>query len=130
MSFTAKIIETWQEGTETPVTNQITVEADSRQSFDIAVPGETTDQLVSLTIDVSEVEAIMFLADQDLTIETNSGSAADDTLALKANAAYIWHPDKIDAFQLGTDVTALYVSNAGATAATLKIRALIDATPA
>lgn len=130
MSFTAKIIETWQEGTETPVTNQITVEADSRQSFDIAVPGETTDQLVSLTIDVSEVEAIMFLADQDLTIETNSGSAADDTLALKANAPYIWHPDKIDAFKLGTDVTALYVSNAGATAATLKIRALIDATPA
>ena len=130
MSFSAKVTETWQEGTDPAVTNTITVEADSRQGFDVAVPPTTTDQLIALTMDVSAVQAIMFLADQDLTLETNSGSAADDSLALKANAAYIWHPDKIDAFQLTADVTALYVSNAGATAATLKIRALIDATPA
>jgi hypothetical protein len=94
-----------------------------------AIAGETTDEELVWTCDVSQVKAIIIKATVDMTIKTNSDSAPADTLALKANSPYVWTIDSLDAFQLGTDVTKLYVSNAGSTAGTLDIAGSYDPTP-
>ena len=104
------------------------VTADQELNYDIPVPGPSTDMLVATVIDVSQLKSILLLSDRDLTIETNSASVPDDTIALKAGVPYIWNTNSYDACLLTADVTALYVTLVGVVAATLKIRGLIDPT--
>lgn len=88
-----------------------------------------TDTAIACAIDVSAVKAFWISSDAAVTIETNSGSAADDTLSLVANVPYVWHTSDYNAFLLGTDVTVLYVTNASGGAATISLRVLQDPTP-
>lgn len=99
------------------------------------IDGETvataqTDSLINIAIDVSAVKSFILVSTQAVTIETNSGSAADDTIVLKANKPYIWNTDSYDSFLLGTDVTAFYVTNASGATATIHCFQVCDATPA
>lgn len=95
-----------------------------------AVAASTSDQQMTYALDVSAVRMFVAMCDVDCTIETNSGSAADDSLVLKANVPYVWAADFADSFFASTDITAIFVTVAGATAGTLHIAAITDATPA
>jgi hypothetical protein len=89
------------------------------------------DQLVGpFALDVSQVKAIFMACDKQVTLETNSSSAAAATIVLKANSPLIWlASDGYHANPFGaTDVTSLYVTNASGAAATLRIRILFDPT--
>lgn len=88
-----------------------------------------TDKLVVVAIDVSAVKSFYMVSDVAVTVETNSGSAADDTIALKAGVPYVWNTDSYDAFLLGTDVTALYITNASGSTSHFELRCISDATP-
>jgi hypothetical protein len=88
-----------------------------------------TDKQINVAIDVSAVKSIIIKSTQDVTLETNSGSAADDTINLLANVPYIWNTDSYDAFLLGTDVTALFITNASGASADISVDAVLDATP-
>jgi hypothetical protein len=112
---------------DTPITQATTLTADKRESYSLTVP-IANDQLVALVLDVSQVKAIVILSDQDLTLETNNSGTPVDTLALKANVPYFWYTNKPQALAFGTDITALYVTNASAAIATLKIEILVDPT--
>lgn len=90
--------------------------------------GQTNKQL-SFTLDVSAVKSFFMVSDQDVTFETNDGSSPDDTIALKADVPYVWNTDSYDAFLLGTDVTAIFITNASGETATLEIRAVQDPSP-
>lgn len=90
--------------------------------------GQTNKQL-SFTLDVSAVKSFFMVSDQDVTFETNDGSSPDDTIALKAGVPYVWNTDSYDAFLLGTDVTAIFITNASGETATLEIRAVQDPSP-
>lgn len=99
-----------------------------------AIVGETiadgqTAKQINIAIDVSALKSIIIKSDQDITIKTNSSGAPDDTLAIEANKEYSWNEDSLDACQLGTDVTTIYVANASGSTATLTIDAIQDATP-
>jgi hypothetical protein len=109
----------------TPITQATTITADKRISFNQAVP-IGTDVLVALVLDVSQVKAIAILSDQDVTIKTNSSGSPANTLALKANAPYIWYTNKLPAFVFTTDITAMYLTNIAAL--TLKMEILVDPT--
>jgi hypothetical protein len=100
--------------------------ADRNFSETIAVG---TDTLVSNPIDVSAVKSYYIVSDRVVTIETNSGSAADDTIVLKAGVPYVWNTDSYDAFLLGTDVTGFYITNASGGSAVVEQRCVLDATP-
>lgn len=93
------------------------------------IPGGSTDLAIVYSLDVSACKSFYMQSTRDMTIETNSGSAADDTIALKANEPYMWAPNYSGAFELATDVTALYVTLAAGADDTLVIRALVDPTP-
>jgi hypothetical protein len=97
--------------------------------IDESVANGATDFAIAAAIDVSAVKAFYLLSDQAVTIETNSGSAADDTLTLVANRPYEWDTDSEDAFLLGTDVTSLFVTNASGSTANITLRCGSDATP-
>lgn len=100
----------------------------------VLIDGETvataeTDYEINFDLDVSACKSFYLESDQDVTFETNSGSAAADTIALKANKPYIWHVDAYDSFLLGTDVTSVFITNTSGETATIYCVALFDATP-
>ena len=59
----------------------------------------------------------------------SDGSTPADTITLVANLAYVWDTDSYDTFQLGTDVTAFYFTNASGSTATVYCYAVVDPSP-
>lgn len=103
--------------------------AAAQTSIEETVGIAATDLLINLAIDFSEIVCLFIMADQDLTIETNSGSAPDDTISLVAGKPLIWYEGSYFACPLAADVTKIYVTNASGVAATLQIEVLQDPTP-
>lgn len=89
----------------------------------------STDAQITFDVDVSEVESIFIVSDQDVTLETNSGSAADDTFSLLANKPLEWQSDSYHANPFSADITDLYITNSSGSTATVIARAIYDATP-
>lgn len=126
---THTINQDWSAGNVGPLSRQISITADSEANAEIAVADESTDLAINIAIDVSALKLLYLVSDYDLTIETNDGSDPDDTLTLKAGKPLVWHEDCGYSNPLGTDVTALYATNASGADATLYIKTLQDATP-
>lgn len=130
MSFSQTVAQSIRVGGQDVAQNNA-YSADSQTSVDVAIPIEA-DVLVNFALDVSQIKALFILSDQDLTIETNNAGpdpAPDDTISLVAGVPLVWTHDSYYANLLTTDITALYVTNASAAAARLRIEALHDATP-
>lgn len=87
----------------------------------------TTDGLLAISIDVSEVECVGITADQNLTIKTNSATAPQETLTVTANQMLFERTG--DTALFSGDVTAMYVTNASGTDANLSIVVALDSTP-
>jgi hypothetical protein len=103
--------------------------ASSSTSLEETVNNGQTDQEVVVAIDVSAVKAFYIVSDYAVTLETNSGSTPADTISLVADVPYVWTTDSYDTFQLGTDVTSFFFTNASGSNATIKMHTVIDATP-
>ncbi len=90
-----------------------------------------TDSPIAGTVDVSALKSLYIKADQDCTLETNSGSAPDAIIALKANKALVWESsDGYYTNPLGvTDVASWFLTNASGSAVNIEIHTLEDATP-
>lgn len=99
------------------------------ESLDENVADSATDDELAFNLDVSACKSFWIVSDQDVTVETNDGSTPDDTLNLLANKPYMWNEDSYDSFLLGTDVTALFVTNSSGASARIQAEALTDATP-
>lgn len=129
MSFTHNINVQWSRGND-QLTARQSVEADGEiPAVSISVPKNSSNLHVVYALDVSQVKLFVLISTGDVTIKTNSSSVPDDTIALKANVPYVWSASHIDAFQLGTDVTGLYITEPNVAACTVEIRGLMDATP-
>lgn len=130
---THNVTLTFEAGESAKLSKTVSASQDSETNLDVTVPAETDDHQVAVEIDVSALESLFLLSDQDVTLETNDGSTPDDTFALKANEPVYWHKDSPlpNPFASGTDVTSLFLSNqngAGVTA-DVKARILQDPTP-
>lgn len=95
---------------------------------EVVADGETDFEL-DVDIVLASLKAIYVYSDQDVTLETNSSSAPDDTIALKAGIPYIWTTDSYDALMFTEDITAVFITNASGEDANVKVLALNDATP-
>ena len=80
---------------------------------------------------MTALKSLWISSDQDLMIETNSGSAPDDTIHVIGGNPIWWDAARgaEDPAPLTADVTQIFVTNAGSTAAVLRILGLQDATP-
>lgn len=99
-----------------------------RISLEESIADAVTNGQINVALDVSKIIAICINSTKDVTFETNSGGSPDDTISLKANVPYIWHNQSYHTLLLGTDVTAVFITNASGAAATVTIEALVDAT--
>ena len=112
------------------LSQSVTSSGSSESNIDEAIADSSTDLEITLTLDQSEMVSIYIESDQNITIETNSGSAPTDTLTLVANEPIIWTTNAVHSNPITADITAnIFVTNASGSTANLKIRALQDATP-
>jgi hypothetical protein len=128
MSFIHTIGRVWHSGGKT-CSRETNHEGSLEKNLNETIAAEQTDFEVVYELDVSAIQAVFITCDQDVTLETNSGSAPDDTLSLKAGVPYVWTTDDYSACLLTSDITSLFVTNAGSEAANLEIYCLVDATP-
>lgn len=125
MAFTHTHTRNFSNGAST-VTSSISYSGSSEVNIDETI-AIGTDTQVNFPVDVSELVSLYMMADEDCTIEVNSGSSPTKTITLEADEAYVW-PAGGNTSPLGaSDVTALYVTNAAEV--NLYVRALVDATP-
>lgn len=89
----------------------------------------TTDGQINIAFTYADIKSFYLLSDQDVTIETNSGSAADDTLTVTANVPYTWQNDSPHANPFSANVTAFFVTNSSGSTATISCSVVFDATP-
>ena len=126
---THRLTRTWQDAGNESVTQQETITADGETNLDVAVPDSSTDLQANLAVDISELQSFYMSSDRDLTVKTNSSGTPDDTIALKANKPLIWTPNCGFSNPFSADLTALFLTNASGTDATLQVRLLQDVTP-
>lgn len=95
-----------------------------------AIPDSSTDLEVTWGADVSAMQAFLMVADGALTVETNSGSSADDTFNLVADTPIHWTTGSGITNPFTTDVTTnLFVTNSSGSSVTLTIKMIQDPTP-
>lgn len=120
----------WARSGET-ISQTVTIEAEGERNYNVTVNAATTDKQVEMPIDISEVKALYIHSDQTVTIEYNDNAGAQGSLTVTANKPIIWYVGCGYAITavLAADVTNFYITNAGATAAAVRIRILEDTTP-
>jgi len=129
MPATHTVTFSWSNGTSQGLNGEITKSGGNEHNIvGESIPDGSTDLEVIWTCDVSALLLLYMLADQDLTIKTNSSGSPDATINLKKDEAETFFEG--GANPLGsTDVTSIFVTNASGTDATLDIRSLVDPTP-
>ena len=98
-----------------------------RISLSESVDTGQTDKQIAVTIDEDALKAFWLSSTQNVTVETNSGSAAQETFALVAGVPVIWTGTGTK--PISDDVTGLFVTNASGATATITLEALVDPTP-
>ena len=134
MSLTHIITETirYDDGEGSTVSKSRTDSQTAGESKELSepVPDSSTDLAIAFTLDISQMKTFYIWSDVAMTVETNSGSAPDDTFTLVANVAQYWSAGTGETNPITADVTAnVYATNASGSAGTLHIRALQDPTP-
>lgn len=106
-----------------------TYQGDAEGGFDGTVPGTTTNMEVDVSFQHDDIVALCLYSTKALTIKTNSSSAPDDTITLAAGVPLIWSTGDRGTNPFTDPVTKLFLTNAGAAEATVKLRWLLDSTP-
>ena len=128
MAITHSVTYTYTWG-GTQTRKAVDISADGDDNRIISVPSPSTNLLVALVIDISQLKAFFMVADAALTVKTNSSGAPQETFTLVADQPIIWTSVSGVAIPFAGDVTALYVTQAGSlSTATLEIHILVDAT--
>lgn len=116
-------------GTGIGINSSNTYSGDGRDGRSIAVADSTTDLLVDIAINVSEIQSIYMRSSTDLKVETNDATTPDETINLLAGKPYVWSTGSYFANLLATDITKLFLTNASGAAATFDLEVVIDSTP-
>lgn len=115
------------------VTKRIEVQAESEIFLNPTIASGAANSLHALVIDVSQLKSLFIVSDQDIVLETNSGSSPINVITLTANKPFSWATGDGDLLDtagdaITTDITALYATNAGDDDAVLQFFALLDPT--
>ena len=113
------------------ITQAVAQSATGMTVIDESIPDSTTDKLITdLTIDRSQVKALIILSDKAMTLDYNDAAGTQGSLTLTADVPILWYTGCGHAITtlLAADVTAIYATNASGATARLRIAILIDAT--
>lgn len=115
----------YQNGTDV-LEHSVTSTAGAEKNVSEAISASQTDFAVAWTCDYSQLKSLYMYSDVAMTVETNSGSAPGQTIALAAGKPLAWYYGSGITCPITVDVTALFITNT--TAGTLEIRSLEDPT--
>jgi hypothetical protein len=118
MSFTVTVAQSIRDGSTTHSTSTEHT-CESVIKIEETIADSTSDQEIGFAVDVSAMQACSIYSDQALTIKTNDSSSPQETIALSAGEHIVFQSGGSAPFS--DDVTALFVSNASGSTATLKI---------
>jgi hypothetical protein len=107
--------------------NTFTDSAEVNITEDVATA--ETDKEVDLVMDVSEIAALYINSTQDVLLEVNDGAGTGGSISLVADVPYVWHSSSYHTNLLGTDITAIFITNASGSTATIDMHFVYDATP-
>lgn len=113
-------------GTIASVTDTYT--DDFEVAIDHATAAATTNEEIDIALTVANIKSMLLYSDQTVTVKTNS-TVAVQTLTLTAKKAVVWATDHIETCPLTSNVTKIFVTNSGSSAANLKFRFLLDQVP-
>ena len=99
--------------------------------FEVIPAGVTTEVIFDL--DVSQAKLLVMRSDKDLTINTNNATTPDNVITLIADESFMWPIGGLvlkdtAGTPIATDIVSLFVDNATADPATLRIDAFVDPT--
>jgi hypothetical protein len=124
-----KVTYTLNRGTSgSNVLAQSTISSEGFIEDSVSIPVQA-DKQVAVAFALANLKSIMVFVDGDVTLETNSGSAPDDTFTLKSDEPLIWNNKMKCANPFDADVTAFFFTNATASPVTVDIYVLLDVTP-
>jgi hypothetical protein len=106
-----------------PISSSYSEVGTNEQTIDVTLPAGTVNFAYSLAITAATLQVLCMIADQNMTVLTNSSSAPSNTFNLKANIPYLWSvspgyfPNPLTA-----NVSSLYITSS--TAGRLRARFL------
>jgi hypothetical protein len=129
MSITATVTTSISGGISASGTKTYTGDERVTQSFTVA--DSATDEQRTLNIDVTEMQMVYIVSDQDITMEWNDTIGSQGSIALKANVAFleVVAADQYHAAKLAVDVTDLYFTNSSGSTANISIGVIQNNTP-
>jgi hypothetical protein len=89
----------------------------------------TTDGLIDVAWPFANMTSLFLQSDQNVLVETNSGSAPDDSFTLVANVPLVWFTGFVQANPITADVTGIYVTNVSGQTATIELLVGYNSTP-
>lgn len=117
------------------VTKSVTITDEFRIDSQFTVGGAVSDELHTLSLDVSEARMVYIVSTTAITMKWNdSGGAQGDILFVANEPVLWWSTQKTDGGStlnpLGTvDITATYWTNGSGTDATVSIKIIYDGSP-
>ena len=124
---TQQYTQSWSRGSDT-LSGYTSITEDGAIDVDTTVTAGQVDKEVDIALDVSKMSGMFLLSDQTITLETNSATVPVNTLTLTAGIPIVWHTSCGLPNPLTIDVTKLFLTNAGASLATVNLRFQQDVT--
>lgn len=87
----------------------------------LTVSASSTNEALAIAVPVARIATIFISSTRNLTLKTNSTSAPDDTLAISATRPYVWASGDTSDCPFTVDITAIYLTNATASSATVTV---------
>lgn len=119
------IIRQFQRGSEVGASKRQDVTVTGENALDITLATGNSNVQYDLALTRSRMRTLIIESDQDVLIETNSGSAADNSIAIKAGVPLHW--EAVSGYFANpfaaADVTSIFVTNVSGATATITIRA-------
>lgn len=107
-------------GGQTNVQGNYTETNAAEWGYDNQIAASTTDWQIDVNLAIAKIKSIVVVADQNMTIKTNSSSTPAQTWNLIANVPLIWDANSVAASPVTVNITALFFTT-GANATNLKI---------
>jgi hypothetical protein len=102
-----------------PRSEKLSLQGDGESNVQKDVPAGAVALAVDFAFSLASAVLIYLVAKADMALATNSTTSPGDTLNLKAGEPLVWHAGSKQPCPFTHDVTGLFVSNAGKSAAEL-----------
>ncbi len=126
MPFIHTITRGYRDSSGRTIQSSEPTNGNTESNFDGQVAGTTTNHEVDFLLTQATLQSCCIFCDQAITIKTNSSSMPQETITLAAGQNLVWDLvfDGIGKIPFSGNVTKLFITNSGSSAANVSIRAL------